>query len=99
MLIALSLSGLLLFLYILPVMEGKALCSVSCLDPRCDAPHFVYQWTFQPIPLSPLPSSPPPPLSVIPFYFLFSLVCCRLSTPFICFNLVAHYSEEKKLFV
>lgn len=74
-------------------MERKVLCSVSCLDSCCEAPHFVYQWTFQPIP----PPCPPSSSSFVSysFYFLFSLVCCRLSTPFICFNLVAHYSKEK----
>lgn len=99
---ALSLSLASLFLYNLPVMERNALCSVSCLDSHCKAPHFVYQLTFQPIP--PPPTYPPlPPLSSsfsssfvsYSFHFLFSLVCCRLSTPFICFNLVAHYSKEK----
>lgn len=84
-------------------MERKALFCVL-FGPRCKAPHFVYQWTFQPIPPQPpphpysnhhLPLPPPfPPLSVIPLTSS-SLVCCWLSTPFICFNLVAHYSKEK----
>lgn len=67
-LIALSLASI-CFYIILPVMERKVLCSVSCLDSCCEAPHFVYQWTFQPIPSLPsfLLLPPLPPLSVIPF--------------------------------
>lgn len=77
-LIALCLSGLLLFLYIV-LMERKALCSVSCLDSCCNSPHFVYQWTFQPVP------PPPPPTTSYVSYSLyyFFLVCRRLSTQFV----------------
>lgn len=84
MLIALSLWPPFVFIYPSCDGEERSLCSVSCLDSRCKAPHFVYLWTFQPI-----------PSSSVSYSFYFSLVCRRLSTPFICFNLVAHYSKEK----
>lgn len=77
--------------YILPVTEWATLCPVSYSDPPCNAPHFVYQWTFQPKPARHLT---PPPLSLVS-YLLLSRLLFLISTPFNCYILVARHSKQK----